>query len=117
MPRPKKSESGSDPEIMTPETMTLETMTFEDAFRRLGETAQALEAGGLPLAQATAVYQRGMALVQRCNQLLNETELKITQLRDSYPGSAPGPELPGPGLPGPGLQGPGLQWNEEETDA
>ena len=102
MPRPKKSESGSDPETMTPETMT-----FEDAFRRLGETAQALEAGGLPLAQATAVYERGMALVQRCNQLLNETELKITQLRDSYPGSAPGP----------GLQGPGLQWNDEETDA
>lgn len=97
MPRSKKKESGSDLE-----SMTLETMTFEDAFRSLGETAQALEAGGLPLAQATAVYERGMALVQRCNQLLNETELKITQLKESYSGSAPEQ---------------GLKWDDEETDA
>ena len=59
MPRPKKNQSIPD----------LKAMTFEDAFRRLGETAEALEAGGLPLAQATAVYEQGMALVQRCNQL------------------------------------------------
>jgi len=78
MPRTKKNESPAD----------LETITFEDAFRRLGETAQALEAGGLPLAQATAIYEQGMALVQRCNQLLNQTEIKITQLKESHSGSA-----------------------------
>ncbi|PKB57794.1 MAG: exodeoxyribonuclease VII small subunit [SAR202 cluster bacterium Casp-Chloro-G3] len=77
-------------------------MTFEDAFRRLGETAEALEAGGLPLAEATAVYEQGMALVQRCNQLLNETELKITRLKESYTGSTV-EEV--------------LEWDDEETDA
>ncbi|MDA0733262.1 MAG: exodeoxyribonuclease VII small subunit [Chloroflexi bacterium] len=92
MPRPKKNQSGTD----------LETMTFEDAFRRLGETAEALEAGGLPLAEATAVYEQGMALVQRCNQLLNETELKITRLKESYTGSTV-EEV--------------LEWDDEETDA
>lgn len=92
MPRPKKNQSSTD----------LEAITFEDAFRRLGETAEALEAGGLPLAQATAVYEQGMALVQRCNQLLNETELKITQLKESYSGSAV-EEV--------------LEWDDEETDA
>jgi len=76
MPRPKKLEPADE----------LGTITFEEAFRRLGETAQALEAGGLPLAQATKVYEQGMALVQRCNLLLNETQLKITQLKESYSG-------------------------------
>jgi exodeoxyribonuclease VII small subunit len=92
MPRSKKHQSIPD----------LEAMTFEDAFRRLGETAEALEAGGLPLAQATAVYEQGMALVQRCNQLLNETELKITELKGSYAGSTVEEAL---------------EWDDEETDA
>lgn len=77
MPRPKKQGPPDD----------LDALTFEEAFRRLGETAEALEAGGLPLDQAAQVYEQGMALVQRCNQLLNETQLKITQLKESY--SAP----------------------------
>ena len=59
-------------------------LSFEDAFQRLGETVEALEAGGLTLAEATASYEEGMRLVQRCNQLLSETELKVTQLRDDY---------------------------------
>ena len=92
MPRPKKNQPSPD----------LEAMTFEDAFRQLGETAEALEAGGLPLAQATAVYEQGMALVQRCNQLLNETELKITELKESYAGSTVEEAL---------------EWDDEETDA
>jgi len=92
MPRPKKNQSIPD----------LKAMTFEDAFRRLGETAEALEAGGLPLAQATAVYEQGMALVLRCNQLLNETELKITELKESYTGSTVEEAL---------------EWDDEETDA
>lgn len=91
MPSPKKSQSSPDPK----------TMTFEDAFRRLGETAEALEAGGLPLAQTTAIYEQGMALVQRCNQLLNETELKITELKESYAGSSVEETL---------------EWDYEETD-
>ena len=61
-----------------------ESLSFEEGFRRLEETVAALENGGLPLAQAAALYEQGMALVQRCNQLLNEAELKITQLKDTY---------------------------------
>jgi exodeoxyribonuclease VII small subunit len=62
----------------------LESLSFEEGFRRLEEMVEALENGGLPLAQASSLYEQGMALVQRCNQLLNEAELKITQLKDSY---------------------------------
>lgn len=46
----------------------------------MGEMVNSLESGGLPLTEATALYEKGMKLVRRCNQLLNETELKITQL-------------------------------------
>ncbi|CAI8005657.1 Exodeoxyribonuclease 7 small subunit [Geodia barretti] len=57
---------------------------FEDAFRQLAEIAERLEAGGLTLAEATARYEQGMKLVQRCNQLLDSAELEITTLRDNY---------------------------------
>ena len=40
---------------------------FEDAFRQLAEISERLEAGGLTLAEATARYEQGMKLVQRCN--------------------------------------------------
>lgn len=79
----------------------IESLSFEDAFRRLGETADRLETGGLPLADAVAVYERGMALMQHCNRLLNETELRITQLQEAY--SSPGP-------------GHDLDWDEEPDE-
>ena len=66
------------------------SLSFEEAFRRLSEMAESLEDGGLTLAQATARYEEGMNLVGRCNQLLDEAELKITNLRDSF--SPPAPE-------------------------
>ena len=71
------------------ETPNSEALSFEEAFRRLGEMVDSLESGGLPLAEATVLYQRGMGLVRRCNQLLNEAELKITQLTDDLGETAP----------------------------
>jgi exodeoxyribonuclease VII small subunit len=78
------SESGIDPEAQK-----AEGLSFEEAFRRLGEMVDSLESGGLPLAEATIIYQRGMGLVRRCNQLLNEAELKITQLTGDLGETAP----------------------------
>jgi exodeoxyribonuclease VII small subunit len=65
----------------------IDSLSFEEAFRRLGEMATSLEDGALTLAQATARYEEGMNLVRRCNKLLDEAELKITDLKDSYTGS------------------------------
>ena len=62
----------------------LETLAFEEAFQRLNEMAESLDDGGLSLADATARYEEGMNLVRRCNQLLDEAELKITNLKDSF---------------------------------
>ena len=90
----------------------LESLSFEEAFRRLGETAEALETGGLPLAEATAVYERGMALVRRCNQLLNEAQLKISQLKEDYSGVR---EVGGPGLPS-SLESGGPDWEPPDLE-
>ena len=70
------------PEPQSPQD--LDTLSFEEAFRRLNEMAESLDDGGLSLADATARYEEGMNLVRRCNQLLDEAELKITNLKDSF---------------------------------
>ncbi len=56
--------------------------SFEDAFRKLEETAQALEQGSLSLSEATNLYEQGMKLAQVCNELLTKAELKITRLKN-----------------------------------
>ncbi|MCH2508773.1 MAG: exodeoxyribonuclease VII small subunit [Dehalococcoidia bacterium] len=61
-----------------------ESINFEDSFSRLNEMAEQLEAGGLTLAEATSRFEEGMKLVQTCNELLNNAELKITELKESY---------------------------------
>ncbi len=83
------SESRLDPETLDPGTLNPEALSFEEAFRRLGEMVDSLESGGLPLAEATGIYQQGMGLVRRCNQLLNDAELKITQLTNDFGDTTP----------------------------
>ena len=62
----------------------VDSLSFEQAFQLLGELAESLDAGGLTLAEATDRYEQGMVLVGRCNQLLDATELRITNLKESY---------------------------------
>ena len=56
-------------------------MTFEDAFRSLHEAVDQLEAGDLPLDEALGVFERGMDLVRRCSEYLNQAELRVRQLQ------------------------------------
>ena len=59
-------------------------LTFEQALARLDETVRALEAGDLPLDEATRLYERGMKLARTCNEMLASAELKITKIRTAY---------------------------------
>jgi len=58
--------------------------SFEELFRRLEETVAKLEEGGLTLSQSLALYEEGMTLAQRCQELLNTAELKIRQLKETF---------------------------------
>ena len=66
-----------------------EEVSFEGSFLRLNEMAEQLETGGLTLAEATSRFEEGMKLVQFCNELLDNAEQKITELKETYrPNSA-----------------------------
>ena len=60
------------------------SLSFEQAVGRLDETVQALETGGLPLAEATHLYEEGMKLARLCNELLVSAELRITRIQTAY---------------------------------
>jgi exodeoxyribonuclease VII small subunit len=62
---------------------------FEKLYARLEDAVAKLEVGGLPLEQAIALYEEGMTLARQCQERLDESELKITKLRESF---APLPE-------------------------
>jgi exodeoxyribonuclease VII small subunit len=61
----------------------IDKLSFEQAYQELEETVQKLEAGDLPLTDALALYQRGVALAQHCGVQLDEAELSIQALTPS----------------------------------
>jgi exodeoxyribonuclease VII small subunit len=69
------------------------TESFEALFRRLEETVTKLEEGGLPLERSLTLYEEGMRLAQRCQEMLDAAELKVRQLKESFAAYAvPEPE-------------------------
>jgi exodeoxyribonuclease VII small subunit len=65
----------------------VETMTFDAALEELERTVAELEAGGLPLERTLALYERGVALQQRCERLLGDAELRVRRLVDGARGA------------------------------
>lgn len=54
--------------------------TFEQLYAELEEIVRRLEAGDLPLAESLALFERSAALVERCNALLDNAELRVREL-------------------------------------
>jgi exodeoxyribonuclease VII small subunit len=53
---------------------------FDEALAELQRTVAELEAGGQPLEQALALHERGAALLEHCNRLLTDADLRVRQL-------------------------------------
>jgi len=64
-------------------TKSIEGLTFEEAFKELEETVARLEDGDLPLEESLALFERGRQLSAYCSKLLEQAELKVTQLATS----------------------------------
>ena len=62
----------------------LDKPSFEQALQRLDETVQALEVGGLTLAQATDMFEEGMKLARISSEMLAAAELRITRIQTAY---------------------------------
>lgn len=58
-----------------------EPLAFEEALGRLDETVAALEDGQLPLDDALALFEEGVRLSRRCQELLDHAELRVQRLR------------------------------------
>ena len=57
---------------------------FETLYKRLEESVSKLEEGGLTLEESLAMYEDGMQLARRCQELLQQAELRITRLQESF---------------------------------
>jgi exodeoxyribonuclease VII small subunit len=72
-----RSELGEREEVGS---VSVEEMDFEQAFQALQQTVAQLETGELSLEDTLALYERGQALARRCQDLLDEAELRVTEL-------------------------------------
>ncbi len=59
-------------------------LSFEQALGRLDETVEALESGGLTLADSTRLFEEGMKLARLCSEMLASAELRISRVRTAY---------------------------------
>ena len=78
---------------MTEALAALDRLTFDAALAELERTVAELEAGCLPLEQTIARYERGVALEQRCEQLLADAELRVRRLVEGARGALAVAEL------------------------
>ena len=62
----------------------LDALTFEQAMARLDDAVKALEAGGLPLSDATQLFEEGMKLARVCSEMLASAELRITRIQTAF---------------------------------
>jgi exodeoxyribonuclease VII small subunit len=64
--------------------MRMESITelsFEEALRELETVVEKLESDGLALADTVRLYERGRALAQHCQQLLDTVALRVQQVQ------------------------------------
>lgn len=69
---------------LTPEEIA--GLSFETALERLESVVRRLEAGDVPLELAIELYQEGIRLARRCDDLLKNVEQKITLVVEEAPG-------------------------------
>ncbi len=61
-----------------------DTARFETLYERLQQVTARLEGGDLTLDESLVLYDEGMRLAVRCQQLLSEAEQKIEVLRQAF---------------------------------
>lgn len=67
--------------------IAIDTLPFDRALSQLQEAVGRLEAGGLPLEESIALYERGVALHDHCARLLSGAELRVQRLLEQTGGA------------------------------
>jgi exodeoxyribonuclease VII small subunit len=60
---------------------TADQPSYETLYTRMQAIVARLEAGELPLEEALALYEEGVAVASACQQLLDQAELRIQELQ------------------------------------
>ncbi|MGB0717336.1 MAG: exodeoxyribonuclease VII small subunit [Phycisphaerae bacterium] len=68
--------------------MAKKKASFEDSLRELEQIAEKIEGGEIGLEESITQYEKGMALVKHCREILGKAELRIQKLQESENGSA-----------------------------
>ena len=69
----KKEESNEEKE---------QTLSLEEAFAQLEEVIGHLETEEITLEESFAEYNRGMALLAKCNETIDEVEKKVLKINE-----------------------------------
>ena len=62
----------------------IDSLSFEQALALLEQTVEVLESGGLTISESTAMYERGMKLALKCNEMLAQAETRITRINTTF---------------------------------
>jgi exodeoxyribonuclease VII small subunit len=57
---------------------------FESLYKRLEDTVSRLEQGNLSLEESLSLYEEGTTLARRCQELLQDAELRVTRLQTQF---------------------------------
>jgi exodeoxyribonuclease VII small subunit len=68
------------PDAVSADAAAIEALGFDAALAEFQRVVAELEAGGQPLEQALALYERGVALQAHLDRLLSDAELRIRRL-------------------------------------
>lgn len=78
----------SDNTFSTARTDDIEQMSYEQARDELAGVVTKLETGGAPLEESLALWQRGEALADRCEQWLDGASARLQEVRESITGDS-----------------------------
>jgi exodeoxyribonuclease VII small subunit len=70
----------------------VKTLNFERAIEELEGIVKRLEEGRVPLEESVAIYERGEALKQRCDELLKQAEARVEKITTTADGKPTGTE-------------------------
>lgn len=77
-----------------PEKKTIAEMPYEEAFEVLEARVHKLESGSLSLEEALAAFEEGQEAAKRCDELLEQAELKLSKLVPGQEGAFEEQPLP-----------------------
>ncbi len=75
-------------------------LTFEQAIQQLKEIVTRIEQGQIPLQDSLDQYEKGMALIKQCRDILQKAEKRIEKISKEEPPELPREEDPEPLLRG-----------------